>query len=116
MIQLPANVPSPAKARLPLRYEAARTALAACSRIDECADWANKAEALASYAKQAEDETLRKTADRIQARAIQRAGELLEQIKAKQGTRTDLQHGRGAPTKSGRMAAAREEARHEAHP
>ena len=36
--------------------------------------------ALASYAKQAEDETLMKMATRIKARAVRRSGELLKQI------------------------------------
>ena len=49
-------------------------------RIDECQMWADKAEALASYAKQANDDGLRRMADRIQASAIQRAGELLQEI------------------------------------
>jgi hypothetical protein len=33
-------------------------ALAECERIDECKDWANRADALASYAKQAGHDTL----------------------------------------------------------
>ena len=77
MSALPANIES---ARLPETYEQAKTALANCSRLDECQDWADKAEALASYARQADDDTLRKLADRIQARAVRRAGELLKQI------------------------------------
>jgi hypothetical protein len=36
-------------------YERAKAALAQCASIDECQKWANKAEALASYAKQAHD-------------------------------------------------------------
>ena len=67
-------------AKLPASYEAARNALAQCTQIDECKAWADKAEALASYARQANDEQLRKYADRIQARAINRCGELLKQI------------------------------------
>jgi hypothetical protein len=77
---LPAELPSISSARLPASYEHARQALAECSRIDECQQWADKAEALASYARQANDDTLRKLADRIQARAIRRQGELLKQI------------------------------------
>lgn len=69
-----------ARAKLPATYTAARTALAECSRIDECQEWADKAQALASYARQAKDETLRRLADRIQARAARRCGELLKQI------------------------------------
>jgi hypothetical protein len=77
---LPANLPSISKAKLPAIYEKAKGALARCSEIDECKDWADKAEALASYAKQAQDDGLRKMAVRIQARAIRRCGELLEKI------------------------------------
>ena len=47
-------------------------ALTSCERIDECWEWANKAEALASYAKMADDDSLRIMADRIQARAVRR--------------------------------------------
>jgi hypothetical protein len=77
---VPSGLPEISSARLPATYEHARQALAECSRIDECQEWADKAEALASYAKQAKDDQLRKLADRIQARAIRRCGELLKQI------------------------------------
>lgn len=70
-------------APLPQTYEHAKLALSECNRIDECQSWANKAEALASYARQADDDTLRKLADRIQARAVRRAGELLKQFDGK---------------------------------
>lgn len=80
---LPAELPAISSARLPASYEHARQALAECSRIDECQQWADKAEALASYAKQAKDDQLRKLADRIQARAIRRCGELLKQVDAR---------------------------------
>lgn len=79
-------LPSIDDAKLPIVYERATQALAECSRIDECKEWANKAEALASYARQSKDETLRKMADRIQARAIRRCGELLKQIPSGQGS------------------------------
>jgi len=81
-INLPVDVKN---ARLPVAYESAKQALAECTRIDECQSWADKAEALASYARQAKDSTLRKQADRIQARAIRRAGELLKAIEPGQG-------------------------------
>lgn len=90
MVSLPAGLPSVDRARLPVAYEAARKALSTCSSIDECADWANKSEALASYAKQANDDELRKFAIRIQARAIRRCGELLKAIEPGNGKRTDL--------------------------
>jgi hypothetical protein len=75
-------------ARLPVVYEKAKRALAACGRIDECKDWADRAAALASYARQAKDDTLFNHARRIQARATRRQGELLKEIKAP-GKRTD---------------------------
>ena len=86
-----ANVPShinPATASLPAAYESAKRALAECSKIDECHDWSNKAAALASYAKQADDDTLHKYAVRISARAICRMGELLKEFESP-GARTD---------------------------
>lgn len=67
-------------ARLPVSYEKAREALVQCHQIDECKQWADKAAALASYAKQAQDETLFQTAMKIQGRAIRRAGELMQEI------------------------------------
>lgn len=94
---LPSDLPSVAKAKLPASYEGAKTALAECTRIDECQEWADKAEALASYAKQAQDDELRRMADRIQARAIRRAGELLSQIRAAHGANQNI--GPGEPTK-----------------
>lgn len=77
---LPANLPSVVNAKIPATYVAAKEAITECVRIDECKDWADKAEALASYAKQADDDSLRRMAVRIQARAVQRCGELLKQI------------------------------------
>lgn len=92
MIQF-ATAPAPAKidasaARLPASYENAKNALANCASIDECKDWADKAAALASYAKQAEDLELERMAARIRARAMRRAGELLQQFDGRGGDRT----------------------------
>lgn len=78
MNPLPTNIEI-ASARLPESYEQAKLALASCASIDECNEWANKAEALASYAKMADDDSLRQLADRIQPRAVRRMGELLKQ-------------------------------------
>ena len=75
---LPANLP--ANGNLPATYEAARQALTECSRVDECKSWADKAAALASYARQAKDDSLLRLAQRIQLRAVNRCGELLKQI------------------------------------
>jgi hypothetical protein len=59
---------------------AAKAALEQRDKIDECHVWADKAAALASYAKQAGDNTLLNFAKRIQARAMMRCGELLQQV------------------------------------
>lgn len=77
-------LPDIESAKLPIVYERATQALSECTRIDECKEWANKAEALASYARQSKDDTLRKMAERIQARAIRRGGELIKQQEAKE--------------------------------
>ena len=79
------NLQAVADARLPATYETAQKALAECSRVDECKDWSDKAAALASYARQANDNTLHNLALRIQARAQRRMGELLKQIPSGQG-------------------------------
>lgn len=90
---------NPVSARLPQTYESAKTALSECVALDECKSWADKAAALASYAKQANDDELMKMATRIRDRAIRRAGELLQQIEPKPGARTDVEPSRGAPTR-----------------
>jgi hypothetical protein len=81
------NLPSTSveSAQLPILYENAKVALSECSRIDECQQWADKAAAMASYAKQAKDETLHRYAERIKARAITRCGELLKAIQPASG-------------------------------
>jgi hypothetical protein len=75
-----AMLPAVSDAPLPMAYENARAALAECSSLDECQAWADKAAALASYARQANDDSLLTLAKRIQGRAVRRAGELLKQI------------------------------------
>lgn len=96
---------STANAKLPQVYEEAKIALANCVSIDECKDWADKAAAIASYARQADDQTLHKYADRIQARAVRRCGELLKLFKA-QGARTDQPTLAGGPSPKSQKAAA----------
>ena len=76
------QLPSISNAQLPAAYSVAKKALAECEKIDECKDWADKAAALGSYARQSKDESLFKLATRIQARAIRRCGELLKEIEA----------------------------------
>lgn len=102
---LPANVGA---ARLPQSYESAKSALANCVSIDECQTWADKAAALASYAKQADDDELMKMATRIRDRAIRRAGELLKQIEPATGKNNQYSQvkGGGAPTLHSRKQAA----------
>jgi hypothetical protein len=73
-------ISSNAEARLPQKYEAARTAIAECERIDECKDWADKAAAMAAYARMSKDDSLKVLAIRIQARALRRIGQLQDQI------------------------------------
>lgn len=91
-------------AKLPTTYVNAKDALAKCSSVDECGEWADKAEALASYGRQANDRGMVEMATRIRARAIRRAGELLKQVPSAQGTRNDL----GSPGNlSGKVAAGK---------
>jgi hypothetical protein len=86
-------------ARLPAAYLAAREALATCDRLDECQAWADRAHALASYARQARDGTLLKLARRIKARAVHRMGTLLRDVPSRKGQRTDLTAA-GPPTRA----------------
>jgi hypothetical protein len=95
------NLTASTAAPLPASYEAARTALARCQVIDECKDWADRAAALASYARQSEDLDPEKMAQRIRARAMRRAGELLKQIEPGQGARDGKREdGQGLPLRS----------------
>lgn len=105
-MNLPSTI-SVAGASLPQMYQAAQAALAQCSQVDECKDWADKAAALASYARQSQDDELERMAQRIRARAIRRAGELLKQIEpGKTGPKPEL--GVGGHTQLTREDAARE--------
>jgi hypothetical protein len=103
----PATI-NPATAKLPAAYEGAKNALSHCVQIDECKDWADKAQALASYAKQANDDELMKMATRIRDRAIRRAGELLKQIEPATGKNNQYVQVKGgdAPTFHSRKQAA----------
>lgn len=89
-------------ARLPTTYQSMKFALAECVRIDECRHWADKAEALASYARQANDDELLKMAMRVHARAIDRCGELLHEIEPATGAHLKSD---GADTLSRKQAA-----------
>lgn len=93
-------------AKLPANYESAKLAILNCYQIDECKDWADKAEAIASYAKQAGDREMEITAMRIRGRATERCGLLLKEIAPANGKRTDLEPGRDIPTRFTRKDAA----------
>jgi len=67
--------------------------------------------ALASYNRQAKDETLLKTAVRIQSRAITRAGELIEQIEPSKGGYSSLFDARVPPPTLASPASRRREMR-----
>ena len=83
-----ATLPAITDTKLPATYEAARTAIAECERIDECRTWADKAAAMKAYATMRDDRTLHNLALRIQLRAERRCGELLKQIpRADESTR-----------------------------
>ena len=90
-------------ARLPAAYRAAVNALSTCASIDECKNWADKAAALRSYARQADDDALEKQAIRIRDRAIRRCGELLLQF---DGRGRPSENSGYSPTISQREAAA----------
>ncbi len=77
---IPTGLPNSDRAKLPSNYQNAKAALERCLTVDECKEWADKALALASYAKQARSDELAKMAIRIRARAIRRCGQLLKSI------------------------------------
>lgn len=104
MSNLPTNI---ADAPLPVNYKAACIAVSECQKVDECKSWADKAEALRSYARQIRDETLEKTAKRIRGRALRRAGELLEEFDGRPNNAAKKQSG-GAPTLISKRDAAAE--------
>lgn len=92
-------------AKLPAVYQAAKQSLAECTKIDECKDWSDKAEAMASYAKQAGDETLEKYARRIRVQATRRCGELINQIESQSKNNAKKRRGGEPPSLSRKQAA-----------
>ncbi|MFP4895780.1 hypothetical protein [Paraburkholderia sp. EG304] len=101
-----ATLPAISDARLPDTYQSAVMALEKATAIDECQAWADKAMALASYARQSRDDRLQKMAVRIQARATRRCGELLATVPPATGTRSDIEPRAGDCPKLTREQAA----------
>ncbi len=81
MVKVPAHIDTE-NAQLPVSYQRASREIANCFSLDECKEWSDKSQALASYAKQASDEDLEKTAKRIRARAVYRMGQILKEFQA----------------------------------
>lgn len=79
-----------------IRYDAARKALAAASRVDEAKKIRDRAEAVRVYATQARDYELQNRAATIRLLAERRAGQLLADMEKNPGTR-----GAGRPAKHG---------------
>jgi hypothetical protein len=99
-----ALLPNTQNANLPVKYEAAKLAIMECFRTDECQDWADKMQALASYARQSQDYEMEKTALRIRSRAIKRGGEILKETEKAQPGPKQLRD--AADPQLGRKAAA----------
>ncbi|MGD1108417.1 MAG: hypothetical protein ABR865_15350 [Terracidiphilus sp.] len=79
-----------------VRYDAAKRALAAASRVDEAKKIRDRAEAVRVYAVQARDYDLQNRAATIRLLAERRAGQLLADMEKNPGTRGD-----GRPRKDG---------------
>ncbi|MGO8921624.1 MAG: hypothetical protein ACLQF4_01625 [Xanthobacteraceae bacterium] len=107
-MEVPANIAKfVSSARLPRNYEDAKKALARCDNVDEVVDWADKAAAIATYARQADDVELENYARRIRARAVRRMGELLREIDGRGGPRRKGERGSSfAPTRAAVAADA----------
>ena len=72
--------------RVAPNYEAMRQAIELCQRVDEIADFANKAVAIQAYCRQSLDVENEMHASRIRLRAERRLGQLLK-LTAENGER-----------------------------
>jgi hypothetical protein len=71
-------------ATLPSLYIEAKQALVKLDRIDEIQDIANKHSAIAHYAKQIKDNSLKYYAERVYLRALRRIGEILNSLSSEE--------------------------------
>jgi len=91
------------RAQFPENYKSAKLALANCFKVDEAKEWSDKASAIATYARQSQDNALLSLAAKIKVRAVRRAGELLKEYN--QGVGRPQKNGGGTPTITQRQAA-----------
>ena len=85
-----ASNPDPVRSLALFRYEEMRLAVEQCARIDEAAEIRDKASALQAYARQRDDRDLDVWFAEIKLRANVRIGELVRELDAAPGSRTDL--------------------------
>jgi hypothetical protein len=95
------------RAQFPALYVAARAALLVCVRVDECKDLQDKYEALARYAKQAQNEQLVALARKIGLRAERRMGEILDALPKSKGGQSNRGKGTYPYAKSIGLSAHR---------
>lgn len=79
-----------------MKYDVAREALAACVKVDEVKAIRDKAEAMAQYARRANDSEMARWLSEIRVRAERKAGELL----AETGERGEREMGRDGRPKN----------------
>jgi hypothetical protein len=102
-MSLPSNLPSVADAPLPPAYERAKAAWRHARLSTSVRIGRQKSPRLASYAKQADDDSLQEMALRIQSRAVRRCGKLLETFQTSpQGGQPKVKGGMPLPVLSGR--------------